>query len=75
MRGRNLEPTISDMLAEIELDLVARKVTDPDDHAYGAYYAARLELECSHFQGREPCLAYVFNVLAASLNRPLATRH
>jgi hypothetical protein len=75
MKPSNLEPTIRDMIAEIELDLAARNVTDDADPAYGAYFVAKLELECSHFQGRQPNLAYVHNVLAAALNRPLATRH
>lgn len=64
-------PTISDMLAEIELDLQARKVTDDSDPAYGAYFAARCELE----MGQPPNLGYVDNVLRAALQRPLATRH
>lgn len=75
MQARNLEPTINDMLVEIELDLHARQVTDDTDPAYGAYFAAKLELSASYFQGRQPNLAYVHNVLAASLNRPYATRH
>lgn len=65
------EPTIADMLAEIELDLHARKVTDDADPMYGAYFAARIELE----MGKPPMLGYVYNVLASALNRPLATRH
>lgn len=69
-----LQPQIHDMLAEIELDLHARDA-DESDPVYGAYFVARVELECSHFQGREPNLAYVYNVLAAALSRPLATRH
>lgn len=70
MKPGNLEPTIRDMIAEIELDLTSRKV-DPDDHAYGAYYAARLEMEL----GDPPNIRYVHNMLATALNRPLATRH
>lgn len=63
-------PTIEDMLAEVELDLNARK-PDDDDPAYGAYFAARCELEMAN----NPDLAYVYNVLAAALNKPLMTRH
>lgn len=75
MLTRNLEPSINDMLAEIELDLHARQVTDDEDPAYGAYFAAKLELHGAGFQGRQPNLAYVHNVLATALSRPLATRH
>jgi hypothetical protein len=65
------EVQIADMLAEIELDLHARKVTDDSDTQYGCYFAAKVELEC----GQPPNMAYVHNLLAHALNRPLATRH
>lgn len=67
----DLQPTIRDMIAEIELDLHARNVTDEEDHMYGAYFAARVEMEL----GRPPNLRYVHNCLAAALDRPYATRH
>lgn len=65
------EPTVADMLAEIELDLIVRKVTDESDPAFGAYFAARCELE----MGKPPNTEYVHNLLCAALDRPYATRH
>jgi hypothetical protein len=71
MNLQSKEATIADMLAEIVLDIDARKVRDDTDPVFGAYLAAILELHGNE----KPDMEYVHNVLAHALNKPLATRH